>query len=88
MVQISSVSSTMRAATAVMVGRTDPYTFYKERGLRMTPDASLDKGLDVLSIRKLQRRHVPRIAWQVGEVGGAGIQARLDMRGRPAVVVW
>ncbi len=40
-------------ALSVMVGRTDPYTFYKERGLRMTPDASLDKGLDVLSIRKL-----------------------------------
>jgi diacylglycerol kinase family enzyme len=50
---------------SVMVGRTDPYTFYKERGLRMTPDASLDAGLDVLSVRKLNRRNVPRIAWQV-----------------------
>ena len=36
---------------SVMVGRTDPYTFYKEHGLRMTPDASLDSGLDVLSVR-------------------------------------
>jgi len=52
-------------ALSVMVGRTDPYTYYKERGLRMTPDASLDKGLDVLSVRKLARRSVPRIAWQV-----------------------
>ena len=52
-------------ALSVMVGRTDPYTLYKERGLRMTPDASLDKGLDVLAIRKLRRRNVPRIAWQV-----------------------
>jgi len=50
---------------SVMVGRTDPYTFYKGRGLRMTPDASLDQGLDVLSVRKLNRRNVPRIAWQV-----------------------
>jgi diacylglycerol kinase family enzyme len=50
---------------SVMVGRTDPYTFYKERGLRMTPDASLGSGLDVLSIRRLNRRNVPRIAWQV-----------------------
>ena len=50
---------------SVMVGRTDPYTYYKERGLRMTPDASLDGGLDVLSVRKLPRRSVPRIAWQV-----------------------
>jgi diacylglycerol kinase family enzyme len=48
-----------------MVGRTDPYTYYKGRGLRMTPDASLDSGLDVLSVRKLRRRSVPRIAWQV-----------------------
>ena len=50
---------------SVMVGRTDPYTFYKDRGLRMTPDASLDTGLDVLSVRKLNRRNIPRIAWQV-----------------------
>jgi len=50
---------------SVMVGRTDPYTFYKGYGLRMTPEASLDTGLDVLSIRRLDRRQVPRIAWQV-----------------------
>lgn len=50
---------------SVMVGRTDPYTYYRERGIRMTPEASLDEGLDVLSVRKLRRRSVPRIAWQV-----------------------
>ena len=50
---------------SVMVGRTDPYTYYKGMGLRMTPDASLETGLDVLSVRKLARRSVPRIAWQV-----------------------
>ena len=50
---------------SVMVGRTDPYTYYKERGMRMTPEASLDTGLDVLSMRRLNRRSVPRIAWQV-----------------------
>ena len=57
-----------RAATpslSVMVGRTDPYTYYKDRGLRMTPQASLDSGLDVLSVRKLAWRSIPRIAWQV-----------------------
>ena len=27
---------------SVMVGRTDPYTYYKDRGIRMTPEASLD----------------------------------------------
>ncbi len=50
---------------SVMVGRTDPYTYYKDRGLRMTPEASFEKGLDVLSVRKLARRSVPRIIWQV-----------------------
>ncbi|GBC86580.1 Putative lipid kinase BmrU [bacterium HR12] len=50
---------------SVMVGRTDPYTYYKGRGIRMTPEASLQAGLDVLSVRKLPRRSVPRIVWQV-----------------------
>lgn len=50
---------------SVMVGRTDPYTYYKERGVRMTPEASLESGLDVVSVRRLNRRSVPRIAWQV-----------------------
>ncbi len=50
---------------SVMVGRTDPYTYYKDKGLRMTPEASLEEGLDVLSVRKLARRSVPRILWQV-----------------------
>jgi diacylglycerol kinase family enzyme len=54
-----------RPSLSVMVGRTDPYTYYKGHGMRMTPDASLDGGLDVLSVRKLRRRSVPRIAWQV-----------------------
>jgi diacylglycerol kinase family enzyme len=31
----------------------------------MTPEASLDAGIDVLSIRHLKRRQIPRIAWQV-----------------------
>ena len=53
------------AALSVMVGRTDPYTFYRGRGLRLTPEASLDEGLDVLSVRRLARRAIPRIAWQV-----------------------
>ena len=50
---------------SVMIGRTDPYTYYKDRGVRVTPDASLDAGLDVLSARYLPRRSVVRIAWQV-----------------------
>lgn len=72
-----------RASLSVMVGRTDPYTYYKDRGLRMTPDASLAKGLDVLSVRKLNRRSIPRIAWQVfgsaRHVHGRDIDYRHDV---------
>ena len=50
---------------SVMVGRTDPYSYYKDRPIRMTPEASFDTGLDVVSVRKLPRRAVPRVAWQV-----------------------
>jgi len=50
---------------SVMVGRTDPYTYYKDRPIRLTPEASLETGLDIVSVRKLPRRAVPRVAWQV-----------------------
>ncbi len=50
---------------SVLVGKTDPYTYYKGRGLRITPDASLEKGLDVLSARALPRRRLLRIAVQI-----------------------
>ena len=50
---------------SVMVGRTDPYTYYRDRGLHVTPEASLDSGLDVLSARRLPRRRVARIALQM-----------------------
>jgi diacylglycerol kinase family enzyme len=50
---------------SVLIGRTDPYTYYKGRGVRVTPQASLEEGLDVLSARKLPRRRVLRIAWQM-----------------------
>lgn len=50
---------------SVMVGRTDPYTYYRDRGVHVTPEASLDSGLDVLSARRLPRRRVARIALQM-----------------------
>ena len=50
---------------SVMVGRTDPYTYFMDRGIRITPQASLGTGLDVLSLHKLKRRSVPRIALQL-----------------------
>ena len=50
---------------SVMVGRTDPYTYYKDRGLRMTP-AGLARHRARRALRaQAARRSVPRIAWQV-----------------------
>jgi len=57
-------------AVSVMVGRTDPYTYYKEHRLHLTPMASLDQRLDVCSIRRFRRRRMPRMAWQVFRGGG------------------
>ncbi|MEX0755158.1 MAG: diacylglycerol kinase family protein [Actinomycetota bacterium] len=50
---------------SVMVGRTDPYTYYKGRGLHVTPDASLETGLDVLAIRRLPLRRIAAVGWQI-----------------------
>jgi len=50
---------------SVMVGRTDPYTYFRDKGLHVTPDASLDTGLDVLSCRRLPLRRIIRVGWQI-----------------------
>ncbi|MEX2275722.1 MAG: diacylglycerol kinase family protein [Actinomycetota bacterium] len=50
---------------SVMVGRTDPYTYFRDKGLHVTPDASLDTGLDVLSCRRLPVRRILRVGWQI-----------------------
>ena len=48
-----------------LVGRTDPYAFYKRFGLRLTPLANLDDGLDVTVVRRVHRRSAPVLARQV-----------------------
>lgn len=50
---------------SVMIGRTDPYTYFKSFRVRLTPRASLDTGLDVTTVRRLRRRSAPRIVRQV-----------------------
>jgi diacylglycerol kinase family enzyme len=62
-------------STSVMIGRTDPYTYYKERRLHVTPLAELGSGLDVCSFRRFRRRRIPRMAWQVFR-SGAHIRGR------------
>jgi diacylglycerol kinase family enzyme len=56
-------------AVSAMIGRTDPYTYYREHELHVTPRASLEGGLDVCSVRRFRRRRLPRMAWQVFRSG-------------------
>lgn len=44
-----------------MVGNTDPYTFLGARAFRVTPDASFEHGLDLLSVRPVGTANVLRI---------------------------
>src|SRR5439155_11786429 len=52
-------------AVSVLIGRTHPYTFFKRWGLKITPEATMDGGLEVLTVRRLTRRSFPRLAYQV-----------------------
>jgi diacylglycerol kinase family enzyme/molybdopterin converting factor small subunit len=52
-------------AVSVLIGRTHPYTFFKRWGLKITPEATMDGGLEVLTVRDLTRRSLPRLAYQV-----------------------
>ena len=52
-------------AISVLMGRSNPYTFYKKWGLKVTPQASLDEGLDVLVVKRLARRSAPRLVFQL-----------------------
>jgi diacylglycerol kinase family enzyme len=50
---------------SVLIGRTDPYTFFKNFRVRLTPQATLDTGLDVTTVLRFRRRSSPRIVRQV-----------------------
>jgi len=52
-------------AITVLTGRTNPYTFYKRFGLRLTPQARLEGGLDVTVVEHLSRRSAPVLLRQV-----------------------
>jgi diacylglycerol kinase family enzyme/molybdopterin converting factor small subunit len=52
-------------SVSVLVGRTHPYTFFKRFGVKVTPQATPDGGLEVTTVKRLTRRSLPRVAWQV-----------------------
>jgi diacylglycerol kinase family enzyme/molybdopterin converting factor small subunit len=65
---------------SVLIGRSNPYSFYKRWGLRITPQATLEGGLDVLTVKRLTRRSAPRIVLQVFKTGGHLKSKRMDYR--------
>ena len=62
-------------AVSVLIGRTHPYTFFKRFGVKVTPHATMDGGLEVVTVKKLRRRSLGRIAWQV-LISGSVIKRR------------
>ena len=52
------------AAVSVLIARLHPYAYFKNVGLKLHPRASLEAGLDVLSVKRLPVLAIPRVAWQ------------------------
>ena len=52
-------------AISVLIGRSNPYTYYKRWGIKVTPQATLEGGLDVLTARRLARRSALRLIVQL-----------------------
>ena len=65
---------------SVLIGRANPYTFYKGRGLKVTPQATLDGGLDVLAVKRLTRRSAPRLVTQLFVTGRHVNRKTVDYR--------
>jgi diacylglycerol kinase family enzyme len=63
--RVSVDGGTPVEAITALTGRTDPYSFYKRYGLRLTPEARLDGGLDVTVVEHLARRSTPALLRQV-----------------------
>lgn len=53
------------AAVSVLIGKLNPYAFFKNWEMKLTPEASLHGGLDVLAVQQLSSLKVPKIAYQV-----------------------
>jgi diacylglycerol kinase family enzyme/molybdopterin converting factor small subunit len=68
------------AGISVLIGRTNPYTFYRRRGLKVTPEATLEGGLDVLTVKRLSRRSAPRLVTQLFVTGKHVNRKTIDYR--------
>jgi diacylglycerol kinase family enzyme len=68
------------SSISVLIGNTHPYAYFKRWSLKVTPGASTDGGLDVLSAHRLTRRGVPRLAWQLFVSGRHTKSKHMDYR--------
>jgi diacylglycerol kinase family enzyme/molybdopterin converting factor small subunit len=53
------------AAVSVLIGKLNPYAFFKNWEMKLTPEATLHGGLDVLAVQHLSSLRMPKIAYQV-----------------------
>ena len=60
-----------------IVGNTAPWTYFGTRPVFLTPQASFDRGLDLIAMRKL--RTVGTVWAAAGMLGGAGIRGRSSL---------
>jgi diacylglycerol kinase family enzyme len=71
-------------AISVLIGNTHPYAYFKRWPVKVTPTVDPTGGLEVLSARKLTRRGVPRLAYQLfvtgRHVGSKHLDHRRDVR--------
>src|SRR3954453_15733679 len=60
-----------------IVGNTSPWTYFGRRPVVLSPNASFDRGLDLIAIRRL--RTVATLWAAGGMLGGGGIRVRASV---------
>lgn len=66
-------------AVSVLIARTAPYAYFKSLQLRIHPgSAELDGGLEVLTVRRLPAKRMPRIAYEMFAGGNLAESSEMD----------
>lgn len=74
-------------AVSVLVARTSPYAYFKSFQLKIHPGAAeLDGGLEVLTVRRLPARQMPRIAYEMFSGGNLAVRPEMDFAHDASVV--
>jgi len=74
-------------AVSVLVARTSPYAYFKSLQLKIHPEPTeLDGGLEVLSVRRLPAKQMPRIAYEIFTGGNLASRPEMDFAHDASVV--